>query len=87
MAPSTPPVQGTVVGALTDGTGVSPTGWKKLFKDFVADALISGAAALGTANIMSLQAAVQGPQIAGFAIGGALIHAGYRAVLRWATTD
>jgi hypothetical protein len=87
MTPSIPLTQSAPVAVLTDGTGVSPFNWQKVLKDFVADALISGAAALASANILSVQSAVQGPQVAGFALAGAVIHALYRSVLRWATTD
>jgi hypothetical protein len=73
-------------GTLTDGTGVSPITLTKLVKDFVADFLLTGAAALATAQILSLQDAVSGPEAAAFAVAGAAIRAGYRVVLRWATT-
>ena len=41
MAGTYIPQQGTVVGALTDGTGVSPMNPTKLIKDFIADVLLS----------------------------------------------
>lgn len=75
-----------VVGTLTDGTGVSPLTAPKFVKDFVADVLLSGAAALATAQILDLGAAVAAPQVAAFAVAGAVIRAAYRAALRWATT-
>lgn len=75
-----------VGGALTDGTGVSSITATKLIKDFVADFLLSAAAALATSSIMDLGAAVAAPDIAAFAIAGAAIRAGYRIVLKWATT-
>lgn len=71
---------------LTDGTGVSKITLSKLLKDFLADFLLTGAAALATVQIMSLGDALQGPEVAGLAIGGAAIRAAYRIVLRWATT-
>ena len=74
------------VNALTDNTGVSPITATKLVKDFVADLLLSGAAALAAAGIFQLQDAVATPEIAGFAIAGATVRAVYRVVLRWATT-
>lgn len=74
------------VGALTDGTGVSPLTFQKFVKDFVADFLLSAAAALTTVQIMDLGGAIQAPETAAFAIAGAAIRAGYRIVLRWATT-
>ena len=73
--------------ALTDGTGVSPLTWRKLAKDFVADALITAAAALATANIVSVPTDERGWLVAATAIGTALLKATYRAALRWATTD
>jgi phosphate/sulfate permease len=79
--------QGTVVGALTDGTGVSPMTAPKFIKDFVADVLLSGAAALAAAQVMDVGSAIQTPEVATFALIGAVIRAGYRAALRWATTD
>jgi len=77
----------SVVDTLTDGTGVSAITASKFVKDFVADVLLSGAAALATAQIMDLGAAVAAPQVAGFAIAGAIIRAAYRAALRWATSS
>jgi hypothetical protein len=76
-----------VVGTLTDGTGVSPLTAPKFVKDFVADVLLSGAAALATAQILDLGAAVAAPQVAAFAVAGAVIRAAYRAALRWATSE
>ena len=80
-------VQGAVVGGLTDGTGVSPLTVQKWVKDFVADVLLSGAAALAAAQIVDVGSAVEAPQVAAFAVAGAVIRSLYRAVLRWATTD
>lgn len=71
---------------LTDGTGISALTGSKIIKDLVADALLSGAAALATANILSLGDALSAPSIAGFAVAGALIRVAYRAVLKWATS-
>jgi selenophosphate synthase len=79
--------QGTVVGALTDGTGVSPMNTTKFVKDFIADVLLSGAAALAAAQVIDVGSAVDSPQVAAFALIGATIRAAYRAALRWATTD
>ena len=81
------PEQGTIVGGLTDGTGVSPLTVQKWVKDFVADVLLSGAAALAAAQIVDVGSAVQAPEVAAFAVAGAVIRSLYRAVLRWATTD
>lgn len=80
------PTTGGATGALTDGTGVSPITASKLVKDFVADFLLTGAAALATAQIMQLGDALQAPEVAGLAIAGSAIRALYRIVLRWATT-
>lgn len=77
----------TAVGAaLTDGTGVSRITGSKVLKDLVADLLLSGAAALVSAQILDLGSAINSPQVAGFAIAGATIRVLYRAVLRWATS-
>lgn len=76
-----------VTKTLTDGTGVSALTVTKVVKDFVADVLLSGAAALAAVQIMDVGSAVAAPQVVGFALAGAVIRAGYRAVLRWATTD
>ena len=77
----------TQVGAvLTDGTGVSAITGSKVLKDFVADVLLSGAAALVAAQIVDVGSAIQTPEVAAFALAGAVIRALYRAVLRWATT-
>lgn len=85
---STPvPEQGSVVGTLTDGTGVSRITVTKFIKDFVADVLLSGAAALAAVQITDVGAAIDQQQVAAFALLGAAIRAGYRAVLRWATTE
>ncbi len=75
-----------VVGTLTDGTGISAITGSKVLKDFVADVLLSGAAALVSAQILDVGSAVAAPQVVAFALAGAVIRAAYRAVLRWATT-
>lgn len=72
--------------ALTDGTGISVITGSKLLKDFVADFLLTAGTALATANILNLEDAATAPNVAAFAIAGAAIRAGYRIVLRWATT-
>ena len=77
----------TAVGAaLTDGTGVSSITINKLVKDFIADVLLSGAAALVAVQVMDVGSAVAQPQVVAFALIGATIRAAYRAVLRWATS-
>ena len=75
-----------VVSTLTDGTGISALTANKFIKDFVADVLMSGAAALGAAQIVDFGSAVQAPEVASFALLGAIIRAAYRSVLRWATS-
>jgi hypothetical protein len=81
------PEQGKAVGFLTDGTGVSAFNSKKFVKDFVADFLMSAAAAIMAVQIVDVGSAVAAPQVVAFAILGALIRSVYRASLRWATTE
>jgi hypothetical protein len=76
----------SVGSALTDGTGVSSLTGSKVVKDFVADALLSGAAALVAIQVTDLGSALAQPQVVAFALAGALIRVAYRAVLKWATT-
>jgi hypothetical protein len=71
---------------LTDGSGVSAITGSKVLKDFVADFLIGASAAVVTVGIGGLQDAVAAPLVVGFALGNAAISAGYRIVLRWATS-
>jgi len=75
-----------LVSTLTDGTGISAFTASKAVKDFVADVLLSGAAALAAVQVLDFGAAIDQPQIVAFALAGALIRAAYRAVLRWATS-
>jgi len=75
-----------IAGALTDGTGISQITGSKFVKDFVADVLLSGAAALVAVQVTDVGSAVAQPQIVAFALLGAVIRAAYRAILRWATT-
>lgn len=75
-----------VTGTLTDGTGVSPLTGTKLIKDFVADFLITLAATLGAGaglDALDIGGIVEAPNMAGIAILGAFLRAGYRAILRW----
>jgi len=75
--------------ALTDGTGVSPLTTIKLIKDFIADFLMTAAAAVATvpvANAFGVPTTGAEAYIVVTAVLGALIRAGYRTVLRWATT-
>jgi hypothetical protein len=64
---------------LTDGTGVSAMNAMKFVKDFIADVLLSGAAALAAVQIMDVGAAINAPDVAAFARAGAVIRAAYRA--------
>jgi hypothetical protein len=75
-----------VVSGLTDGTGISKITASKALKDFVADFLMSAAAAVVAAQVVDVGTAIAAPQVVAFAVAGALIRALYRAVLRWATT-
>ena len=75
-----------ISGHLTDGTGIGSFTAPKVVKDFIADALISAAAALGAAQVVAIPADTAQASIAAFAICGAVIHALYRAVLKWAQT-
>lgn len=84
--PDLTPGKTGIISTLTDGTGVSSFTASKVFKDFVADVLLSGAAALVAVQIVDVGAALASPQVAAFAIAGAVIRAAYRAILRWATT-
>lgn len=81
------PAQGRILGFLTDGTGISSFTASKFFKDLVADILLSAAAALVAVNVLSVEQGVAAPSVVVFAITGAVIRAGYRAILRWATTE
>ena len=80
------PAQPAVVGALTDGTGISKITATKFIKDFIADVLLSGAAALVAVQVVDVGGAIAQPQVVAFALAGAIIRAGYRAALRWAMT-
>ena len=73
-----------ISGALTDATGIGSWNVRKVVKDFIADALLSAAAALGAAQIVAVPADWQTTIVAGYAVAGAVIHAAYRAVLKWA---
>ena len=85
-APAENPPQTGLVSTLTDGTGISRFTASKFVKDFVADVLLSGAAALAAAQILDVGSAIQTPDVAAFALTGAVVRAAYRAILRWATT-
>jgi len=85
-APAENPPQTGLVSTLTDGTGISRFTTSKFVKDFVADVLLSGAAALAAAQILDVGSAIQTPDVAAFALTGAVVRAAYRAILRWATT-
>lgn len=76
----------SVTSTLTDQGGVAPITAKKLVKDFVADFLIGASAGVAAVAVGGLQDAVATPLVVGFALGNAAIAAGYRVVLRWATS-
>jgi hypothetical protein len=77
----------TALGAaLTDGTGISAITGSKVVKDFVADLLLSGAAALVAIQVTDVGSALAQPQVVAFAVIGATVRVVYRAVLRWATS-
>jgi len=81
--------QSAPVALLTDGTGVSPITLQKLIKDFVADFLITLAATLGAGaglEALDIGAAIAAPDAVVIAVVGSLVRAGYRALLRWATS-
>ncbi len=86
LTPASTGAANATVSALTDGTGISAITTSKFIKDFVADVLLSGAAALVAVQVVDVGAAVAQPQIAAFALIGAAIRAAYRAALRWATS-
>ena len=71
---------------ITGLAGTNSSGLTKWVKDFVADALISGAAALGAAQVVTIPSDKAQATVATFAIAGAIIHALYRSVLKWATS-
>lgn len=75
-----------ISGALTDGTGIGTFTTSKVFKDFVVDLLLSGAVALGAVGIVGIPTDKAQASVAAMAIGGAVIRAVYRAVLKWAQT-
>lgn len=78
-----------VANNLTDGTGVSKLTGSKVLKDFVADFLLTAAAAAATvpiANAFGVPTTGAEVLVFGTAILGAFVRAGYRATLRWATT-
>lgn len=81
-----PATQSGAVAVLTDGTGISAFTASKFVKDFVADVLLSAAAALAAAQVMDVGSAISTPDVAVLAVAGAVIRAAYRAVLRWATS-
>lgn len=59
---------------------------EKIVKDFVADALMGVAAGLATVTITSIDEAIAAQAVITFAITKALVQAGYRTLLKWATS-
>ena len=80
------PDQGSIVGALTDQTGVSRITVPKVIKDAIADFLITVPAVFIGLNIANLEGALVVPTAVGLGIADAAIRVVYRTVLRWATT-
>lgn len=80
------PASSAPAAVLTDGRQLHELTMSKVFKDFVVDLLLTGAAALTTINIVSVDAAVAQPTVVVSALLGATIRVVYRFVLRWATT-
>lgn len=76
-----------ITATLTDGTGISAITGSKILKDFVADALMGAGAALVAVGVTGVDQAIAAPAVAITAVAGALISAGYRLVLRWATSE
>lgn len=77
----------STVSTLTDGTGISPLGWRKLLKDAILDFLLSVPAALVVVNIASLPTDTQGWMTVGIALGNVAVKVVYRALLRWAQSE
>ena len=75
-----------VGNALTDGTGISRITGSKFLKDFVADALMGIPPALLGAGVVGVPQDQVALLTAVVAIGGAVIGAVYRGLLRWATS-
>ena len=73
-------------GTLTDGTGISPITITKLVKDFIADFLLTGAAAFGAGpalEALDVGTVLAAPEAAGIAVATAFVKAAFRVVLRW----
>lgn len=73
-----------VVGALTDGTGVSSLLGSKIIKDLVLDALLSIPVSLAAIQIGGLEAAIVAPVAVTIAVADSLVRVVYRGLLRWA---
>jgi hypothetical protein len=75
-----------VGNTLTDGTGISKITGSKFIKDFVADALMGIPPALLAVGVTGIPQDQATTITAIVAIGGAVIGAIYRGLLRWSTT-
>lgn len=75
-----------VTSTLTDGGGIASLTKSKVLKDFVADTLMGASAALVAVGVTGIDIAAATPAVAATAIANALISAGYRTALRWATS-
>lgn len=73
--------------ALTDGTGVSKLGAKKILKDAVLDFLLALPPALVVLNVAELPVDQQGWMTVGLAALNVAVKVVYRAALRWAQTE
>jgi hypothetical protein len=77
----------SIPSALTDGGGVSAITGSKVLKDYIADFLMTGTAAIIAVGVTSVDQALAAPTVVATAIIGAAISATYRIILRWATSD
>lgn len=75
-----------ITGTLTDGSGIGRFTASKVFKDFVVDFLKTAGAMLVAVNVTTVPQATAQAMITVGAVAGALISAGYRAILKWAET-
>jgi hypothetical protein len=72
-----------MTGTLTDGTGVSKLLASKVFKDLVADFLLTAPAVFVVLNVANLESALTVPASVGLGLADAAIRVIYRALIRW----
>ncbi len=77
------PTTGGMTGTLTDGTGVSKLLASKVFKDLVADFLLTAPAVFVVLNVANLESALTVPASVGLGLADAAIRVIYRALIRW----